>query len=152
LWHLLPRISCRKPVHARLFSCGLLLLAVSSISTRNEASAPRGLQPWLLHLRCGGEVTLSPQSGRHRDAASVNTIATAHSTGSHVVTSNARNVTLLKNGVFWDVTPCGFCKKRRFGGTCRLHHQGDNDQRASSCDDQLTVQSTSVASYCLRFS
>jgi hypothetical protein len=22
-----------------------------------------------------------------------------------------------KNGVFWDVTPCGSCKNRRFGGT-----------------------------------
>jgi hypothetical protein len=30
-----------------------------------------------------------------------------------------------KNGVFWDVTPCGSCKNRRFGGTWRLHHQGD---------------------------
>jgi hypothetical protein len=24
---------------------------------------------------------------------------------------------LLKNGVFWDVTPCGSCKNRRFAGT-----------------------------------
>jgi hypothetical protein len=23
----------------------------------------------------------------------------------------------LKNGVFWDLTPCGSCKNRRFGGT-----------------------------------
>jgi hypothetical protein len=23
----------------------------------------------------------------------------------------------MKNGVFWDVTPCGSCKIRRFGGT-----------------------------------
>jgi hypothetical protein len=23
----------------------------------------------------------------------------------------------LKNGVFWDVTPCGSCKNGRFGGT-----------------------------------
>jgi hypothetical protein len=22
----------------------------------------------------------------------------------------------IKNGVFWDVTPCGSCKNRRFGG------------------------------------
>jgi hypothetical protein len=27
-----------------------------------------------------------------------------------------------KNGVFWDVTPCGSCKNRRFGGTYRLYH------------------------------
>jgi hypothetical protein len=24
---------------------------------------------------------------------------------------------LIKNGVFWDVTPYGYCKNRRFGGT-----------------------------------
>jgi hypothetical protein len=24
---------------------------------------------------------------------------------------------ILKNGVLWDVTPCGSCKNRRFGGT-----------------------------------
>jgi hypothetical protein len=23
----------------------------------------------------------------------------------------------IKNGVFWDITPCGSCKNRRFGGT-----------------------------------
>jgi hypothetical protein len=23
----------------------------------------------------------------------------------------------MKNGVLWDVTPCGSCKNRRFGGT-----------------------------------
>jgi hypothetical protein len=23
----------------------------------------------------------------------------------------------MKNGVFWDVAPCGSCKNRRFGGT-----------------------------------
>jgi hypothetical protein len=23
----------------------------------------------------------------------------------------------MKNGVFWDVTPCDSCKNRRFGGT-----------------------------------
>jgi hypothetical protein len=34
----------------------------------------------------------------------------------------------LKNDVFWDVTPCGSCKNRRFGGTYRLHHQGDNNR------------------------
>jgi hypothetical protein len=30
----------------------------------------------------------------------------------------------MKNGVFWDVTPCGSCKSRRFGGTWRLLYQG----------------------------
>jgi hypothetical protein len=31
----------------------------------------------------------------------------------------------MKNGVFWDVTPCDSCNNRRFGGTWRLHHQGE---------------------------
>jgi hypothetical protein len=32
---------------------------------------------------------------------------------------------VLKNGVFWVVTPCGSCKNRSFGGTWLLLHQGD---------------------------
>jgi hypothetical protein len=28
----------------------------------------------------------------------------------------------IKNGVFWDVTPCGSCKNRRFVGTWSLLH------------------------------
>jgi hypothetical protein len=34
----------------------------------------------------------------------------------------------MKNGVFWDVTPCGSCKNRRFGGTSRLLHLGDENR------------------------
>jgi hypothetical protein len=34
----------------------------------------------------------------------------------------------MKNGVFWDVTPCGFCKSRLFGGTELLLHQGDKNR------------------------
>jgi hypothetical protein len=34
-----------------------------------------------------------------------------------------------RNAVFWDVTPCGSCKNRRFGGTYRLHHRGGKNQR-----------------------
>jgi hypothetical protein len=34
----------------------------------------------------------------------------------------------MKNGVFWDVTPYGSCKNRRFGGTWRLLHQGDKNR------------------------
>jgi hypothetical protein len=33
------------------------------------------------------------------------------------VTGSAPTVHVLKNGVFWDVTPLGSCKNRRFGGT-----------------------------------
>jgi hypothetical protein len=36
----------------------------------------------------------------------------------------------MKNAIFWDVTPCSSRKIRHFGGTYRLHHQGDNNRRA----------------------
>jgi hypothetical protein len=42
--------------------------------------------------------------------------------------SVSRNGRTLKNGVFWDVTPCGSCKNRRFGGTYHLLHQGDKNR------------------------
>jgi hypothetical protein len=31
--------------------------------------------------------------------------------------SKINYVGIMKNGVFWDITPCGSCKNRRFGGT-----------------------------------
>jgi hypothetical protein len=33
----------------------------------------------------------------------------------------------VKNAVFWDITPCSCCKNLSFGGTYRLHHQGDKN-------------------------
>jgi hypothetical protein len=30
-----------------------------------------------------------------------------------------------KDDIFWDVTQCGSCKNRRFGGTYRLYHQSE---------------------------
>jgi hypothetical protein len=38
---------------------------------------------------------------------------------------------MMKNVVFWDVTPCGSCKNRLFGGTWRLLHQGDKNPETS---------------------
>jgi hypothetical protein len=35
----------------------------------------------------------------------------------------------MTNALFWDVTPCGSCKNRRFGGTYSLHYQGDKSRR-----------------------
>jgi hypothetical protein len=35
---------------------------------------------------------------------------------------------MLKNCIFWDVTPCGSCKNRRFGRTWLLLHQGDKNR------------------------
>jgi hypothetical protein len=33
------------------------------------------------------------------------------------VRSEVFTAVTMMNGVFWDVTPCGSCKNRRFGGT-----------------------------------
>jgi hypothetical protein len=43
----------------------------------------------------------------------------------HLVRFEVFTAVTMKNGVFWDVTPCGSCKNRRFGGTYSLLHQGD---------------------------
>jgi hypothetical protein len=40
----------------------------------------------------------------------------------------------MKNGVFWDVTPCGSCKDRRFGGTWRLLHQQEQHKLQLATD------------------
>jgi hypothetical protein len=42
----------------------------------------------------------------------------------------------MKNDVFWEVTSCGSCKNRRFGGTLRLLHQGDKNRltRNAGCN------------------
>jgi hypothetical protein len=40
----------------------------------------------------------------------------------------SKTVGTLKKGVFWDVTPCGSYKNRRFGGSWRLLHQGDKNR------------------------
>jgi hypothetical protein len=48
--------------------------------------------------------------------------------GRRMSTRGLRRITnkqTMKNGVFWDVTPCISCKNRRFGGTWRFLHQGD---------------------------
>jgi hypothetical protein len=42
-------------------------------------------------------------------------------------------VVTMKKVVFWDVTPCGSCKYWRFGGTQRLHHQGEKFAVCISC-------------------
>jgi hypothetical protein len=34
----------------------------------------------------------------------------------------------MKKDALWDVTPCGSCKNRRFGGTWRLLHQDDKNR------------------------
>jgi hypothetical protein len=54
----------------------------------------------------------------------------------------------MENAVFWDVTPCGSCMNRRFGGVYRLHLQGDKYGRARKplavISNQKTLQKISV--------
>jgi hypothetical protein len=38
----------------------------------------------------------------------------------------------IENAIFWDVTPRDTCKNRCFGGTYRLHYQGDKNRRAGN--------------------
>jgi hypothetical protein len=44
----------------------------------------------------------------------------------------------MKNGVSWDVTPCGSCKNRRLGRKYRFHHQGGNNMEAI-CSSETSV-------------
>jgi hypothetical protein len=37
---------------------------------------------------------------------------------------------IMKNAVFWELTTCGYCKNRRFGGMHSLYLQGEQNQRA----------------------
>jgi hypothetical protein len=46
-------------------------------------------------------------------------------TNDQVVAFEVFMAVTVKNSVFCYVTPCGRSKKRGFGGTYRLHHQGD---------------------------
>jgi hypothetical protein len=41
-------------------------------------------------------------------------------------------VVTMKNVVFWDVSPCGSCRNRRFVGMYRFHLHGENNQRAKN--------------------
>jgi hypothetical protein len=36
----------------------------------------------------------------------------------------------MKNAVFWDATPCSYCKNRRFRGKSSVHHHCDKNRRA----------------------
>jgi hypothetical protein len=46
----------------------------------------------------------------------------------------------MKNTVCWDVAPCKYFVKRRFGGTYRLHLQGRSNPRAMNQREQIAVQ------------
>jgi hypothetical protein len=48
----------------------------------------------------------------------------------------------INNAVVWDVTSCASCKNRHFGGTYRLHHQGEKNQRAKNVSSNVTRHSS----------
>jgi hypothetical protein len=50
----------------------------------------------------------------------------------------------MKSAVFWDVTPCGSYKIRRFGETYRLHHQSGKNHSSNLQLKLLTEQSAGV--------
>jgi hypothetical protein len=73
-----------------------------------------------------------PSSGMLRRVAHVRTDVSEECIESIIKAIRMGELGMLavKNAIFWDVTPCGSCKNRRFGGTYRLHHQGDKNRRA----------------------
>jgi hypothetical protein len=38
----------------------------------------------------------------------------------------------MKNAVFWNVTQCGSCRIRLFGGVSHFHHQGNSSRLAKN--------------------
>jgi hypothetical protein len=53
-------------------------------------------------------------------------------TSTEVVRFEVFRALTMKNTIFWDVTPCGSCRNRRFGGMYRHNHQGDKNLRAKN--------------------
>jgi hypothetical protein len=47
------------------------------------------------------------------------------SAGKYYVRIEVFTAVTMKNAISWEVTPCGSCKNRRFGGTPRLYHKSD---------------------------
>jgi hypothetical protein len=48
------------------------------------------------------------------------------------VTSEVFTAVNMKNVVFWDISPCGSCRNRRFVRTYRLYPPGENIQRTKN--------------------
>jgi hypothetical protein len=48
----------------------------------------------------------------------------------------------IKYGIFWDMTSCGSCKNRSFGGAYRLHHLDDN----RGAKNNVSIRNTLISS------
>jgi hypothetical protein len=53
----------------------------------------------------------------------------------------------MKNVVSWNGSLCSSCKNRRFGGTYRLHLQGENTEQTKNIVINYSQHAT-VISYC----
>jgi RNA recognition motif-containing protein len=61
-----------------------------------------------------------------------------NSNRTHFVRFEVFTAVTMKNGVFWDVTPCYSSNNRHFGATWRLLHQGDKNLWISNNTSLLT--------------
>jgi hypothetical protein len=123
---------CGAPQYSRFPCCVPVTLARSSRGHMSELSRNSTDTPclplshevashWSL---CPSETPLQFVGTRLESQSSQNTIT--------VVRFEVFTAVTMKNVVFWDATPCGSCNNRRFGGTQRLHHQGDKNRRTSN--------------------
>jgi hypothetical protein len=58
---------------------------------------------------------------------------------------SSQTINILKNAVYWDVTPCGFIRNQRFGETCRLHLEG---RRKNNASEEKTSNSFPRSRHC----
>jgi hypothetical protein len=90
----------------------------------------------------------------------ISVINTNHSLSKNAMFSTGNKIQVLlflKNGAFWDVTPRGHRKNRRFGETHRLRHESDKNRRARNNVSSIATEERyigisskrdSVASHC----
>jgi hypothetical protein len=74
---------------------------------------------WKLLRHIWKPISLPAILDRLREVDEIGTYSQGHTClHQHVVLINKGiEQALMKNGFFWDVTPCGSCKNRRFAGT-----------------------------------
>jgi hypothetical protein len=93
--------------------------AVTVLSRINPSSVRKGISDALVHTnaalhtlhKCSWpEETFNPFT-----LSFSYSLRTRHTSSDSVFLR--RNLNAVKNGIFWDVTPCDSCKNPRFGGT-----------------------------------
>jgi hypothetical protein len=137
------------PPRLRTLSCGTILTTTFVGHHLNVFSCAGCSKNRVHTVRVPGDLRLRPSNfdvmashsrlapqNLHKTREVANTLHTTN--GSRVdVTLTAHimlifeafTAVILKEAVIWHVTQCGSCKKLIFGGTYRLHHQGDKNRR-----------------------